>query len=52
MKELTLIPIIVIIILYICRHQVNRILDTIWTSIRNRIHKINFNAQHYKLYSI
>lgn len=49
MKELTLIPIIIIIVLYICRHQVNNILDVIFLSIRNRIKKINYNTKYYKL---
>lgn len=42
MKELTLIPIIIIILLFIFRHQVSNMIETIHTSINRRIQKINY----------
>ena len=51
MKELTLIPIIVIILLFIFRHQVSHIIESIQTSIRRKIEKINYGASHKMLYS-
>lgn len=50
MKELTLIPIIIIILLYIFRHQFSSILDDLWSIISNKIKKINYDNNYAQLY--
>ena len=51
MKELTLIPIIIIILLFIFRHQVSHIIESIQSRINRKIQKITYGASHKMLYS-
>ena len=44
MKELTLIPIIIIILVFIFRYQVSHIIDSIYYRINQKIQKINYSG--------
>lgn len=51
MKELTLIPIIIIILIYIFRYHISHIIDSISSGMQRKIQNINYGQNYHMLYA-